>query len=186
MGLLPSWVVLHVALDFVFCGFDASRGSSRRPSSLSPPMGCVFRRRCVAGIDTCDFRFGCLHLWRSFGVRGLRLPAPLRRRDRHVRLPFWMPSPVAKIWRPSCALTSGRARGRSFIVSVDVGCVFYDGWTSALSDPDRGGRRRSKAEEEDHPCLVYHSAFERDRFRLKNLASSSLTHNYKQMANRQL
>merc|ERR1712015_463731 len=72
LGLLPSWVVLHVALDFVFCGFDASRESSRRPSSLSPSMGCVFRRRCAAGIDTCDFRFGCLHLWRRFGVRPAR------------------------------------------------------------------------------------------------------------------
>ena len=38
------------------------------------------------------------------------------------------------------------------------------GWTSALSDPDRGGRRRSKAEEEDHRAL-YLSASERDRFR---------------------
>ena len=72
LGLLTSWMVLRVALDFVFCGFYASRGSSRRPSSLSPSMGCVFRRHCAAGIDMCDFRLGCLHPWRRFGVRPAR------------------------------------------------------------------------------------------------------------------
>ena len=94
----------------------ASSGASVRPVGPASVVGGASRRsrlrllrlRCFAGVVSSAVF--------SFASDGLRLPASLRRRDRHVRLPFWMPSPVAKIWRPSCALTSGRARGRSFIV----------------------------------------------------------------------